>query len=153
MRWNCKRRDVECGQARREAPGEPVRFDVAAPHLRRALKPGNRPPKIKRRQLIRPGKTYNFSWTLRLSHTAASACFTYLRLLDFRDSYYVRSGLLDHLSSDGFDYWSVRLFRPPRSFLHWRAFGLGPGSRSLRRFRSLGQLRSLFAVLLMPSYV
>ena len=32
MRWNGKRRHVECGQARRDAPGEPVRFDVAAPH-------------------------------------------------------------------------------------------------------------------------
>ena len=41
-------------------------------------------------------------------------------LLDFRDSY----GLLDHLNSDGFDYWSDRLFHFPRGFLHWRVFGL-----------------------------
>jgi hypothetical protein len=33
-------------------PGEPVRFDVAAPHLWRAMKPNNRPPKSKRRQSI-----------------------------------------------------------------------------------------------------
>jgi hypothetical protein len=46
--------DVECGQARRDAPGEPVRFDVAAPHLWRAMKPNNRPPKTTRRQSIQP---------------------------------------------------------------------------------------------------
>src|SRR5689334_7417683 len=52
------------------------------------------------------------------------ACFTCL--FDFRDGY----GSLDHLNtdsfSDGFDYWSDRLFDPPRSFLLCRAgFGLG----------------------------
>jgi hypothetical protein len=61
-------------------------------------------------------------------------------LLHFRDSY----GLLDHLNSNGFsntfDYWSDRLFHFPRSFLHWCAFGLGPGSRF--RFRSLTCLTS-----------
>ena len=54
--------------------------------------------------------------------------------LDFRDSYYVRSGLLDHLSSDDLDYRSDGLFYFPRCFLRWRGFGLGG---SLRRFRSL----------------
>ena len=63
-------------------------------------------------------------------------------LLDFRDSYYVRSRLLDHLSSDGFDYWSDRRVYFPRSFLHWRAFGLGLGDRALR---CLGYLASLTA--------
>src|SRR6516165_8675785 len=48
-------------------------------------------------------------------------------LFGFRDSY----GLLDHLSSDSFDYGNDGLFDPPRSFLHWRAFGLGLGNRSL----------------------
>jgi hypothetical protein len=49
----------------------------------------------------------------------------------FRDSYYARSRLLDHLNSDGFDYWSDNLFHPlfPRSFLSWRAFGLSFGNR------------------------
>jgi hypothetical protein len=36
MRWNGKRRDVECGQARRDVPGEPVRFECGSPRLRRA---------------------------------------------------------------------------------------------------------------------
>ena len=58
------------------------------------------------------------------------AHLTYHRFLDFRGSYYARSGLLDHLSSDGFDYWSDGLFHAPRSFLHWRTFGLGLGNRS-----------------------
>ena len=57
-------------------------------------------------------------------------------LLDFRGSYYARSRLLNHLDSegfsDGFDCWSDRLFHPPRSLLHRRAFGLGLGNRSLR---------------------
>jgi hypothetical protein len=60
-------------------------------------------------------------------------------LLDFRDSYYARRGLFDHLNSNGFDCRSGRLFHFPCDFLRWRTFGLGPGSRSLRRFRSLGQ--------------
>ena len=51
-------------------PGEPVRFDVAAPHLWRAMKPNNRPPKIKRRQSIQPAKMHNYSCALRLSHTS-----------------------------------------------------------------------------------
>jgi len=59
-------------------------------------------------------------------------------LHDFRDGY----GLLVHLNGDGFDCWSDRPFHPffPRSFLNWRAFGLGLGNRLLRRFssRSLG---------------
>ena len=46
------------------------------------------------------------------------ACFTYL--LHFRDSY----GLLDHLNSDGFDYWSDRLFHFPRGFLTGAGLGL-----------------------------
>jgi hypothetical protein len=54
------------------------------------------------------------------------------------------AGLLDHLSSDDFDNWSDMLFHTlfPRSFLHWRAFGLGLGNCSLRRFcaRSLAGL-------------
>ena len=60
-------------------------------------------------------------------------------LLDFRDSYHARSGLLDHLNSDGFDYRSDRLFHFPRGFLRCGAFGLGAGSRFRFRFR----LRSL----------
>ena len=50
-------------------------------------------------------------------------------LLDFRDRY----GLLDHLNSNGFDYWSDRLLHFPRSFLPWRTFGLGNHLR-LRSF-------------------
>ena len=50
---------------------------------------------------------------------------------------YARSGLLDHLSSNCFDYWSGRLFHFPFRFLHWRTFGLGLGNRPLR---SLGYL-------------
>jgi hypothetical protein len=73
-----------------------------------------------------------------------SARFT--SLLDFRDCYYTRSGLLDHLDSDGFDYWSDRPFHFPGGFLHWRGFGLGPGNRSLCRFRSLGCLACLTAL-------
>ena len=75
-------------------------------------------------------------------HVSGSACFTYLRLLDFRDSYYTRSRLLDHLNSDGFNHWSDRLFHFPRSFLHWRGFGLGLGNHS---FRGLGYLACLTA--------
>src|SRR6516225_3558490 len=76
-----------------------------------------------------------------LGHTATSASFTYLCLLDFGNSYY-GGGLLNHLSSDGFNCRSDGLFDPPRSFLHWRSCGLGPGRSSLRRlhFRSLGYL-------------
>jgi hypothetical protein len=65
----------------------------------------------------------------------ASACFTYLCLLDFRDTYYARSRLLDHLSNGGFDYWSDGLFHFPLGFLHWRTFGLGRF-----RWRSLARL-------------
>jgi len=54
----------------------------------------------------------------------------------------IMRGLLDYLSSDGFDYWSDRLFHFPRSFLHRRGFGLSPGSGSLRR---LGYLACLTA--------
>ena len=36
-----------------------------------------------------------------------SACSTYLSLLDLRDSYYARSGLLDRLDGDGFDWASL----------------------------------------------
>src|SRR5262249_14320974 len=55
-------------------------------------------------------------------------------LFGFRDSY----GLVDHLSSDGFDCWSDRPFHFPDSFLHRRAFGLGP--RDPLRLRSLAWL-------------
>src|SRR5262249_39378420 len=64
-----------------------------------------------------------------------SACFAYLYLLNFRDSYYARSGLLNHLSSDGFDCWRDRLFDFPSGFLHWRALGLRLCNRL--RLRSL----------------
>src|SRR6516165_3489460 len=63
------------------------------------------------------------------------ARLSYLSLLDFRDRYFVRSGLLDH--SGGFDYRSDRLFHFPRNFLHWRGFWLGLCNCRLRRFRSL----------------
>jgi hypothetical protein len=56
-----------------------------------------------------------------------SARFAYF--LDFRDCYYVRSGLLDRLNSDGF-YWSNRWFHFPCGFLHWRRLGLCLGNRS-----------------------
>ena len=42
-------------------------------------------------------------------------------LLDLRDGYYARSGLLDHLNGDGFDYWSDQLPHFPRGLLHWCA--------------------------------
>jgi hypothetical protein len=45
-----------------------------------------------------------------------------------------RSRLLDYLNSDGFDYWSDRLF--PHDFLHWRSLGLG----NRLRLRSLAYL-------------
>jgi hypothetical protein len=64
-----------------------------------------------------------------------SARFTCL--LDFRDGYYARSGLLNHLNGDRLGHRSGRLFHFPRGFLHWRGFRLGLGNRSLRRFRSL----------------
>lgn len=91
------------GQARRELGG-PVRFDLAAPHLRHAMKPDNGRPKTKRRQSIATMKMHDSTWALRLGHTAKSACFTYFSLLDFRDSYHARSRFLDHLNSDAFDY-------------------------------------------------
>jgi hypothetical protein len=68
------------------------------------------------------------SLRLRLSSTGV--------LLDFRDTYHARSRLLDYLDSDGFDYWSDRLF--PHDFLHWRSLGLGLGNRL--RLRSLAYL-------------
>jgi hypothetical protein len=66
------------------------------------------------------------------------------RLLRLKSHGVARSGLLDHLNGDRFDCRSNRLF--PRGFLHWRAFGLGLGNRSLRRFRSLGCLTRLTAL-------
>jgi hypothetical protein len=75
----------------------------------------------------RPGEPGRFECGSRFSHTATSACFTYLRLLD-------RSGLLDHLSSDCFDYRSGGLFHFPRNLLHRRGFGLGLCNRPLRSF-------------------
>jgi hypothetical protein len=53
-----------------------------------------------------------------------------------------RCWLLDRLNSNGFDYWSDRLFHFPCSFLHWRGFGLGLCNRP---FRSLGYLACLTA--------
>jgi hypothetical protein len=49
------------------------------------------------------------------------------------------------LDSDGFHYRSNRLLHFPRGFLHWRGLGLGPGDRSLHRFRSLGHPTCLSA--------
>jgi hypothetical protein len=54
------------------------------------------------------------------------------RLLHFRDAYYARSLLLDHINNDGFNYWSNRLFALARGLLHWRAFRLSFGNHSLR---------------------
>jgi hypothetical protein len=67
------------------------------------MKPGNRPPKIKRRQLIPARKRVILPERCAYVTSSVSACFTYLSLLDFRDCYYARRGLLDHLSSNGFD--------------------------------------------------
>ena len=53
-------------------------------------------------------------------HVPGSARLTYLRLLDFRDGYYARSGSLDHLNSDGFDCRSGR----PRGFFAGARLGL-----------------------------
>src|SRR5215831_2857770 len=103
------------------------------------MKPGNRRPKTKGRQSIPARKMHNSTCALRLSHTATSACFTDFSLLNFRDSYHARSRLLDHLNSDAFDYWSDRPFHFPRSFLHWRGFGLG----NPLRLRSLPCLTAL----------
>jgi hypothetical protein len=72
---------------------------------------------------------------------------TCLRLLGFRDGYYAGGALLDHLNSDGFDYWSDGfdywsdgfdywsdgLFRFPRGFLHWRTFRFGRSLSAVRR--------------------
>jgi hypothetical protein len=68
----------------------------------------------------------------RPQHASGSTCFAYLGLLDFHDSY----GLLDHLSSDGFNYWSDR----PRGFLHWARLGL---AFAAVRFAALATLRAL----------
>ncbi len=73
-----------------------------------------------------------------------SARFTCL--LDFRDGYYARSGLLDHLNSDGLDYRSDRLLHFPCGFLRWRGFGLGLGDCWLRPWHSLGCLTRLTAL-------
>jgi hypothetical protein len=89
-----------------------------------------------------PGQEMRNFLSIALKSRSGSACFTYLRLPGFRDSYYVRSGLLDRLNSDGFDYWCDRLFHFPHSFLRWRAFGLGTRNRPLR---SLGYLACLTA--------
>jgi hypothetical protein len=96
-----------------------------------------------------PQAPQHIHYPLPLTHLGAitlsgSARFT--SLLDFRECYYTRSGLLDHLDSDGFDYWSDRPFHFPRDLLRWRALGLGLGNRSLRRFRSLGCLTRLTAL-------
>jgi hypothetical protein len=45
---------VRLAEKLKDYPGEPVSFDLAAPHLRRAMKPDNRPPDTKRRQEIQP---------------------------------------------------------------------------------------------------
>src|SRR5438067_12967561 len=59
-----------------------------------------------------------------------SACFTYLRLLDFRDSY----GLFDRLNSHGFDSRCDRLlFHLPRSVLRCPGFWLGRRRRRCSR--------------------
>ena len=73
------------------------------------------------------GYAFDFRYAMEfvVAHMARLARLTCL--FGFRDSY----GLLDHLSSDSFDYGNDGLFDPPRSFLHWRAFGLGLGNRSL----------------------
>jgi hypothetical protein len=84
------------------------------------MKPEIRPPKAQAPSIAFPTED-KIRQERCPSVTAASARLTYLRLLDFRDSY----GLLDHLGSDGFDYWSDRLFHFPRSLLHWRGLGLG----------------------------
>jgi len=79
---------------------------------------------------INPGlEMRNYCQALRLGHTAVSARFTYLGLLDFR------GGLLDHLNGGGINYWNDRLFYFPRDFLHRRALGVGPGNRPFRRRR------------------
>jgi hypothetical protein len=89
---------------------------------------------------VNPGQEMRNFLSIALKSRSGSACFTYLRLPGFRDSYYVR--LLDRLNSDGFDYWCDRLFHFPHSFLRWRAFGLGTRNRPLR---SLGYLACLTA--------
>src|SRR5262249_13716266 len=71
--------------------------------------------------------------------------FTCLRFLKFFNSYYVRSRFFDHVNTDRFDRRHTWLFHPlcffPRSFLNPRAFGLGSGNGSLRRFSSGGLCR------------
>jgi hypothetical protein len=57
------------------------------------------------------------------------ALFTYLRRVNER------------FNTDGFDYWSDRLFHFPHDLLHWRAFGLSFGNRL--RSRSLACLTAL----------
>ena len=82
---------------------------------------------------------FRYAMEFVVAHMARLARLTCL--FGFRDSY----GLLNHLSSDGFDNWSDRLFHYPRSFLHWRGFGLGPSNCSLGRFRRLRYLGCLTA--------
>jgi hypothetical protein len=87
---------------------------------------------------------FDFSYAMEFVVVAHLRLARFTCLLDFRDGYYARSGLLDHLNSDGFDCGSDGLFHPPRGLLRWRALGLG--NRSLGRFRSLGCLTRLTAL-------
>jgi hypothetical protein len=108
------------------APGEPP---SPSPSITRRRTPAALAVGVHPFKGTRSGPHHTFLGSARLTH---------LRLLHFRDGYYARSGLRDHLNSDGFDYWSDRRFHFPCDFLHWRGFRLRPGNRSLRRFRSLG---------------
>jgi len=95
------------------------------------------------------------SWAERICHDTLgfkgldirSRPLTFQRKSCCRIEACARSGLLDHLNGDGFDYWSDRLFHFPRGSLHWRGFGLGPSNRPLCRLgsRRFGRLACLTA--------
>ena len=72
--------------------------------------------------------------------TAASACFTYLRLLNFRDSYYARRGLLDCLSSDDSTTGATGCFTFRAAFFTGAGLGL---ALAAVRFAALATLRAL----------
>jgi hypothetical protein len=60
--------------------------------------------------------------------------------------------LLDHLNSDGFDCRSDWPFRPPRSFFHWRVFGLGLATVRFIAFAAFDTLRALLRLAELRSF-
>jgi len=131
-----------------DAFNEPIRELIIALAERKKRPANRRALKVRTRKLLRAKRSPDILCpspnAVKVLRGPGSARFTCL--LDFRDGYYARSGLLDHFNGDGFDYRSDRLLHFPRSFLRWREFGLGLGDCWLRRLRSLGCLTRLTAL-------